>query len=326
MVGILLIGALMAFNFIKNPYILYRHDQLDQAVSTAEVLLFLFGILAEYRAEGELIGSGGFVDHAETVGYLIIAIILTFVFVQLGMDIKLAWDTFMLNKIMSERRAKAKSALSDGIFQLEGPLLGKFVDGADATKLEGLRKVEVMLAKIARTVPKAGDSIEEAKKDLATKMVGAMPQMLDWLIDEQDGQDGPKELKKFTGDLIEHQTRQDTGGAAINDLLVPSFANERMLKWLLAQSTKGERVAIDDLMREIAVIVPTFAAAAKKGTAKVYDANAIAAQGKAEETASEMQMQLIKDLANDTPCELVIITPVETKAQTEACDAAPLQP
>ena len=64
MVGILLIGALMAFNFIKEPYILYRHDLLDQMVSTAEVLLFLFGILAEYRAEGELTGSGGFVDQA----------------------------------------------------------------------------------------------------------------------------------------------------------------------------------------------------------------------------------------------------------------------
>jgi hypothetical protein len=64
MVGILLIGALMAFNYVKEPYTLYRHDLLDQMVSTAEVLLFLFGILAEYRAEGELAGSGGFVDEA----------------------------------------------------------------------------------------------------------------------------------------------------------------------------------------------------------------------------------------------------------------------
>ena len=43
-----------------------------------------------------------------------------------------------------------------------------------------------------------------------------------------------------------------------------------MLKWLLEASTKEERVAIDDLMRDIAVIVPTFAAQPKaKGGAKV---------------------------------------------------------
>ena len=40
------------------------------------------------------------------------------------------------------------------------------------------------------------------------------------------------------------------------------------------------------------------------------------------ETDSELQMQLMKDLANDTPCELVILTPVETKAQTKSRDAA----
>ena len=40
------------------------------------------------------------------------------------------------------------------------------------------------------------------------------------------------------------------------------------------------------------------------------------------ETVEGLQLQLMKDLANDTPCELVIVTPVETKAQTEARDAA----
>ena len=40
------------------------------------------------------------------------------------------------------------------------------------------------------------------------------------------------------------------------------------------------------------------------------------------ETVEDLQLQLMQDLANDTPCELVIVTPVETKAQTEARDAA----
>merc|ERR1719399_2450811 len=69
--------------------------------------------------------------------------------------------------------------------------LGKFIDGADATKLESLRKVEVMFARIARRVLKKGDKASEAGKDLANKMAVVMPQMMDWLIDERDGQDGP---------------------------------------------------------------------------------------------------------------------------------------
>ena len=184
-------------------------------------------------------------------------------FVQLGMDIKLLKDNFTLAQVMSQRRAKAKSALSEGIFQLQGPLLGKFIDGADATKLESLRKVEVMFARIARRVLKKGDKASEAGKDLANKMAVVMPQMMDWLIDERDGQDGPALLQKFTTDLVEHKERQDTGGAAIQDLLQESFATEQMLKWLLEASTKEERLAIDDLMRDIAVIVPTFAAQPK---------------------------------------------------------------
>ena len=194
---------------------------------------------------------------------MIIALVLAHVFIQLGMDIKLWKDNFMFAKLLSKRRTKAKMALSEGIFQLQGPLLGKFIDGADATKLESLRKVEIMLAKIARTVQKKGDSSTEAGRELATKMATAMPQMVDWLIDEQDGQDGPSLLQSFTADLVEHKERQDTGGAAIQDLLNESFATEHLLKWLLVASTKDERVAIDDLMRDIAVIVPTFAAQPK---------------------------------------------------------------
>ena len=102
------------------------------------------------------------------------------------MDIKLLKDNFTLAQVMSQRRAKAKSALSEGIFQLQGPLLGKFIDGADATKLESLRKVEVMFARIARRVLKKGDKASEAGKDLANKMAVVMPQMMDWLIDERD--------------------------------------------------------------------------------------------------------------------------------------------
>ena len=322
--GILLIGALMAFNYIKNPYILYRHDLLDQMVSTAEVLLFLFGILAEYRAGVGLTGSGEFVDQAETIGTLIIALVLTYVFLQLGMDVNLAYNNWKRATVMSERRAKANSALSASIFKLDGPLLGKFVDSADPAKLEALRKVEVMLARIARRVQKPGSSNTMAQKTLTTTMAGAMPPMLDWLIDEEDGQDGPHLLKKFTADLVAHKEKQDTGGAALNDLLVDSFANKQMLQWLLAASTKDERVAIDNLMKDMAVIVPTFAAKPKgKGATRYATKVQDVSGGDDKETIEEVHLQLMKDLANDTPCELVILTPVESKEETDTRNASP---
>ena len=306
--GILLIGALMAFNFIKEPYIMYRHDLLDQSVATAEVLLMLFGILAEYRAEGNLAGLGEFVDQTETVCYIILALVFFFAFSQLGLDVKLYIDNYKFKALMSKRRTKAKSALSADIFQLEGPLLGPFIDGANPEKLASLRKVEAMFAKIARRVEKPGSRSKESQKVLAHKMGAAMPQMMDWLIEDAEG---PTRLQLFTGDLVAHKQKQDTGGAAVTDLLDEKFATDSMLKWLLDAASKSERKTINDILKSIAEVVPTFAE--NDGESAI---EAISDEKDEQISVAETYKQLMKDLADDTPCEMVILTPVETEEES----------
>ena len=303
--GILLIGALMALNYVKEPYTIYRHDLLDQAVSTAEVLLFLFGIVTEYRAEGGIDADAGW---PETICLLIIGLLLTFAAFQLAMDIKLYFTNFKFNRKTAERRAKAKTALSPGIWEIHGPLVGPFIDGADAKKLEVLRNVEVMLAKIVRRKEKKTTRKKGAQKLLAHKMGSSMPQILNWMIDEPDG---PKRLQKFTGDLVDHQDKQDTGGAALMDLLDDDFAQDQMLKWLFEAATQVERSSLGHLLEVVAEVVPTYAADAKEIQADDDDEEKIE-----QPSQSEMYKQIMKDLAEDTPCEMVILTPVETKEQS----------
>ena len=257
--GILLIGALMAANFVKEPYVAYRHDLLDQAVATAEVLLFLFGILVEYRAEGNQ--TGGIIAEVENLCYGVIALVLAFSLFQLGQDIVLYYRTSKSSRLMNQRRARASTPLGGSIFQLDGPLVGRFVDGAAPLQLETLRKVEAMLAKVARRVEKPSTRRKEDQRTLAKQMATAVPHMLDWLIVDEHAQ---KQLQAFTSDLVAGKDAQDFSGATISDLLNEAFVKDHLPTWLAESATRVERQSISNLLKGVADIVPTYAGDALK--------------------------------------------------------------